>query len=97
MLHAKSTKANDCNLPAFAQGLADGVDDSIDGTTCVGFGKIGTGCDCINEFRFVHSCPLRKRLLISEREERTAPENLFRKPEPYTKHDFRLSTKSRLD
>jgi hypothetical protein len=97
MLYAKGAEANDGDLLPFAECLADGTDDCIDGTTRIGFGKIGFGRDCFNEFRFVHSCPLRKMLLISERVLRPAPENLLRKPEPYTKHDFPLSTKSRLD
>jgi hypothetical protein len=62
MLDGKSAESDDGYLLTLAQRFGDGVDDGVHGTTCVSFGKVGVSRDCIDEFRFVHSFPLKKQL-----------------------------------
>src|SRR5690606_37433998 len=60
VLHAERAEPDDRDLLPLLQRIGDGVDHRVDGAAGLGLGKVGRASDGIDQFRFVHSCPLRK-------------------------------------
>jgi hypothetical protein len=60
MLHAERSESHHRNLLSPLQGFRDGIHHRVYRSPCIRFRKIRRRSDGINEFRFVHSCPLKK-------------------------------------
>jgi hypothetical protein len=58
MFDTERAETDDRDLLTFTQRRPNRIYNGVDGPARIRLGKIRTGRDCFNEFRFVHSYPL---------------------------------------
>ena len=59
MLDAERAESDDGYLLPLFERRRNSIDDRINSATSISLRKVGIGRDCFDEFRFVHSYPLR--------------------------------------